>query len=101
MDGYAYVDGMMQLTAIVIKTAILKYNNLNMLMESILPCYLQEGGPIGLVRDGDIITIDAQERRIDVDVTDQEMEERRKNWSPPPYKATRGVLFKVKKNRLW
>ncbi|KAG8636852.1 dihydroxy-acid dehydratase, chloroplastic [Manihot esculenta] len=58
----------------------------------------QEGGPIGLVRDGDIITIDAQERRIDVDVTDQEMEERRKNWSPPPYKATRGVLFKYIKN---
>nr|QBI59934.1 dihydroxy-acid dehydratase [Hevea brasiliensis]QBI59935.1 dihydroxy-acid dehydratase [Hevea brasiliensis] len=58
----------------------------------------QEGGPIGLVRNGDIIRIDVRERRIDVDVTDQEMEERRKNWTPPPYKATCGVLYKYIKN---
>uniref|UniRef100_A0A2P2JPR5 dihydroxy-acid dehydratase n=1 Tax=Rhizophora mucronata TaxID=61149 RepID=A0A2P2JPR5_RHIMU len=58
----------------------------------------QEGGPIGLVRNGDIITIDAQERRIDVQITDEEMEERRKNWTRPPYKATRGVLYKYIKN---
>lgn len=58
----------------------------------------QEGGPIALVRNGDIIKIDVGERRIDVELTDEEMEERRKNWTPPPYKATRGVLYKYIKN---
>ncbi|KDP20328.1 hypothetical protein JCGZ_06414 [Jatropha curcas] len=58
----------------------------------------QEGGPIGLLRNGDTIKIDVQERRIDVELTDKEMEERRKNWSPPPYKATCGVLYKYIKN---
>ncbi|CAN0915702.1 Dihydroxy-acid dehydratase, chloroplastic [Linum grandiflorum] len=55
----------------------------------------QEGGPIGLIRNGDIITIDVRERRIDVQLTDEEMEQRRKMWTPPSYKATRGVLYKT------
>lgn len=59
-----------------------------------------EGGPIALVQNGDIITIDVQNRRIDVQVSDQEMEERRKNWTQPAYKATRGVLHKYIKNVL-
>ncbi|CAI0442424.1 unnamed protein product, partial [Linum tenue] len=58
----------------------------------------KEGGPIGLVRNGDVITIDVKERRIDVEVTDEEMELRRKTWTPPPYKATSGVLYKYIKN---
>ncbi|KAJ8763879.1 hypothetical protein K2173_003661 [Erythroxylum novogranatense] len=58
----------------------------------------QEGGPIGLVRNGDVIKIDVRERRIDVELTDAEMEERRKNWSPPPLKADRGVLYKYIKS---
>ncbi|KAL9349498.1 hypothetical protein Peur_056753 [Populus x canadensis] len=58
----------------------------------------QEGGPIGLIRNGDIINVDVRERRIDVQLTDSELEERRKNWTPPPYKATRGVLYKYIKN---
>ncbi|CAN1790066.1 Dihydroxy-acid dehydratase, chloroplastic [Linum perenne] len=58
----------------------------------------QEGGPIGLIRNGDTITIDIRERRIDVQLTDEEMEQRRKSWTPPPYKATRGVLYKYIKN---
>ncbi|CAI0410654.1 unnamed protein product [Linum tenue] len=58
----------------------------------------KEGGPIGLVRNGDVITIDVKERRIDVEVADEEMEQRRKTWSPPPYKATSGVLYKYIKN---
>ncbi|XP_027167029.1 dihydroxy-acid dehydratase, chloroplastic-like [Coffea eugenioides] len=58
----------------------------------------QEGGPIGLVENGDIITIDIQKRRMDVDLTDTELDERREKWKPPTYKADRGVLYKYIKN---
>ncbi|XP_022146997.1 dihydroxy-acid dehydratase, chloroplastic [Momordica charantia] len=58
----------------------------------------QEGGPIGLIQNGDVITVDVQNRRIDVQLSDQEMEERRNNWIPPAYKATRGILYKYIKN---
>ena len=58
----------------------------------------QEGGPIGLVRDGDIITVDAVENRLDVDISDDEMARRRSAWTMPPYKATRGTLYKYIKN---
>jgi dihydroxy-acid dehydratase len=54
----------------------------------------QEGGPIGLIRDGDRITLDADTNRIDVDVSDEEFAQRRKAWVMPPYKATRGTLHK-------
>ncbi|KAH9681050.1 Dihydroxy-acid dehydratase [Citrus sinensis] len=55
----------------------------------------QEGGPIGLIQNGDIINIDVQKRRIDVQLTDEEMEERRRKWTPPPNKVNRGVLYKT------
>ncbi|XP_009616638.4 dihydroxy-acid dehydratase, chloroplastic [Nicotiana tomentosiformis] len=58
----------------------------------------QEGGPIGLVQDGDIITIDIQKRKMDVQLSDEEFEQRRKNWTPPAYKADRGVLYKYIRN---
>jgi len=58
----------------------------------------QEGGPIGLVKNGDRITIDAERHRIDVDVSDQEMARRKAAWKPLPYKATRGTLYKYIKN---
>jgi len=58
----------------------------------------QEGGPIGLIRDGDVITIDAQTKRLDVDVSDEEFARRRAAWQMPPYKATRGTLYKYIKN---
>ncbi|GMY19632.1 dihydroxy-acid dehydratase, chloroplastic-like [Fagus crenata] len=58
----------------------------------------QEGGPIGLIENGDIINVDVQNRRIDVQITDEEMAQRRMNWVPPAYKAKRGVLFKYIKN---
>ncbi len=58
----------------------------------------QEGGPLGLIRNGDMISIDAETKRLDVDVSDREMEQRRKAWSMPPYKAKRGTLFKYIKN---
>ena len=58
----------------------------------------QDGGPVALVRDGDVITIDATTNRIDVDVDAAEMESRRAAWTAPPYKETRGTLYKYIKN---
>jgi len=54
----------------------------------------QEGGPIALIRDGDLITIDAKQNRLDVTVDEAEMAQRRAQWSMPPFKATRGTLYK-------
>ncbi|BDC50217.1 dihydroxy-acid dehydratase [Bryobacterales bacterium F-183] len=54
----------------------------------------QEGGPIALVRNGEIVTIDAEQNTITVDVSDDEMAARRAAWTMPPYKATRGTLAK-------
>jgi len=50
-----------------------------------------EGGPIALVKEGDIIEIDIPQRRIDLLVDEAEMEHRRRQWSPPERKLT-GVL---------
>lgn len=54
----------------------------------------QEGGPIALVRDGDRITIDANANTLVVDLSDSELQARRAAWQAPPYKATRGTLYK-------
>ena len=54
----------------------------------------QDGGPVALVRDGDIVTIDASTNVLDVEVPEAEMKARRAVWSMPPYKATRGTLAK-------
>lgn len=53
-----------------------------------------EGGLIGLLHDGDIITIDAVNNRLEVELSDAEIENRRKAWKKPPYKATSGILKK-------
>ncbi|KAJ3388818.1 hypothetical protein HDU84_009417 [Entophlyctis sp. JEL0112] len=58
----------------------------------------QEGGPIALLRDGDIISIDATKRVIDTNVSDAEFVERKKSWVAPPLKATKGTLAKFIKN---
>jgi dihydroxy-acid dehydratase len=58
----------------------------------------QEGGPIALVKNGDQITIDSEENSIDVHISDSEMTARRKAWQAPPYKASRGTLYKYIKN---
>ena len=58
----------------------------------------QEGGPIALVQNGDLITIDAEENRISVDLSDEELAARRAKWQAPPYKFTRGTLHKYIKN---
>jgi dihydroxy-acid dehydratase len=58
----------------------------------------QEGGPISLVRDGDQITIDASRNELSVALTSEELSSRRNAWRAPPYKATRGTLYKYIKN---
>ena len=58
----------------------------------------QEGGPIGLVRDGDMIHLDADANTIDVDLSKEELEARRDHWTMPPYKTSRGTLYKYIKN---
>ncbi len=58
----------------------------------------QEGGPIALIKDGDVITVDAKNNVISVDVSDAEMQKRRAGWKMPPYKASRGTLYKYIKN---
>src|SRR5437773_1811847 len=54
----------------------------------------QAGGPIAIVQDGDVITIDAETNRIDINVSDEEIAERLKKWKRPPMPATRGTLAK-------
>jgi dihydroxy-acid dehydratase len=54
----------------------------------------QLGGPLALLRDGDHVTIDAETNRLDVDLSEDELAQRRKAWTAPPLKATRGTLFK-------
>jgi len=54
----------------------------------------QEGGPIGLVRTGDQITIDAEKNSLEVVLSDAELADRKAQWRMPPYKATRGTLAK-------
>ena len=52
------------------------------------------GGPIAVVRDGDIVSIDEDTRRIDLDVPAAEIAARQKAWTAPSPKATAGVLAK-------
>lgn len=58
----------------------------------------QVGGAIGLVQDGDVVTIDADENILAVDVSDADLEARRQAWTAPPLKVTRGTLYKYIKN---
>ena len=52
------------------------------------------GGPIGLLKDGDMITIDANTGELSVDVSDAEMAERRQAWTPREIDYQSGVLWK-------
>jgi dihydroxy-acid dehydratase len=58
----------------------------------------QVGGPIGLIQDGDIVTLDADQNLLSMDVSDSELAKRRSVWKAPPLKATRGTLYKYIKN---
>ncbi|HMH25557.1 MAG TPA: dihydroxy-acid dehydratase, partial [Gemmatimonadaceae bacterium] len=51
-----------------------------------------EGGPIGLIRDGDVVCIDLPERKLDVELTASELQARRKEWTAPPARYPRGWL---------
>jgi dihydroxy-acid dehydratase len=52
------------------------------------------GGPIALLEEGDLITIDAERRVLEVDVCQDEMARRRGAWAPPSPRYTTGVLAK-------
>ncbi|WP_234570075.1 dihydroxy-acid dehydratase [Rhodohalobacter sp. 614A] len=57
----------------------------------------QLGGNIALLRDGDIIEIDADERTLNVKLSDEELDERRKTWTAPELKVQSGSLYKYAK----
>lgn len=57
----------------------------------------QEGGNIALVQTGDLITIDAEKNVIEVEVSSEELEERRKSWKAPDLKVKKGSLYKYAK----
>ncbi|MCR5447088.1 MAG: dihydroxy-acid dehydratase [Schwartzia sp.] len=50
------------------------------------------GGPIGLIKDGDIISIDIPNRKLELEVSDEELEKRRKEWKQPEPKIKTGYL---------
>ncbi len=52
------------------------------------------GGPIGLLKDGDIIRIDADKGTLDVKLTEEELAERRKNWKPKEHNYGSGAIWK-------
>jgi dihydroxy-acid dehydratase len=52
------------------------------------------GGPIAVVKNGDIIRIDATRRRIDIELTAKEIRQRLKKWKPPRPHYTHGALAK-------
>ena len=54
----------------------------------------QDGGPIALAENGDIVTVDAERNQISFNVSDEVIAKRRSRWTMPPYKATRGTLYK-------
>jgi len=53
-----------------------------------------EGGPIGLVKDGDRIVVDAEKRVVDLLVSEEELASRRKEWRAPEPRAKKGTLSK-------
>jgi dihydroxy-acid dehydratase len=56
-----------------------------------------DGGPIALVRDGDLIRVDVAARSLDLLVDDEELAARKQQWQPLPPRYTRGVLAKYTK----
>jgi dihydroxy-acid dehydratase len=53
-----------------------------------------DGGLIAFVTDGDVITIDVAQRKLTLNVDDEEIRNRKKNWVKPALKVTKGILFK-------
>ncbi len=57
----------------------------------------QDGGTIGLLQDGDMITIDADKNSLSVALSDEELQKRRAAWKQPPLKVKKGSLYKYAK----
>jgi dihydroxy-acid dehydratase len=55
------------------------------------------GGPIALVKNNDIITIDAVKNTINIEVSEDELQNRKKNWKQPELKIKKGILYKYAK----
>ena len=58
----------------------------------------QEGGPLALIQNGDVITLDATKKELSVALSERELAQRKGAWKMPAYKATRGTLYKYIKN---
>ncbi|WP_028309202.1 dihydroxy-acid dehydratase [Desulfitibacter alkalitolerans] len=56
-----------------------------------------EGGPIGLIEEGDIISIDIPNRKLDIMVSDEELEKRRNKWQKPEPKVKTGYLARYQR----
>ncbi len=54
----------------------------------------QDGGAIALVEDGDMISLNAETNTITLEISDEELKERKNKWVAPPLKVNRGVLYK-------
>ncbi len=54
----------------------------------------QTGGVLAILKNGDVITIDAEKNILEVDLTDAEIAGRFQGWTAPPYKITKGTLYK-------
>jgi dihydroxy-acid dehydratase len=57
-----------------------------------------DGGVIAIVENGDMITIDSENNQIFVDISDDEIKNRIKNWSKPDLKIKKGILYKYVKS---
>lgn len=57
----------------------------------------QQGGLIGLLKDGDEISINAETNRIEAHLSDEEIKKRKEAWKAPAFKVTGGVLYKYAK----
>jgi dihydroxy-acid dehydratase len=53
-----------------------------------------DGGPIALIKDGDLITIDPAKKELIVNLSDSQLAERKQSWKQPEIKYKRGVLAK-------
>jgi dihydroxy-acid dehydratase len=57
-----------------------------------------EGGPIGLLRDGDIVVVDAEAGLLDVELSTAELDKRRASWTPKPASFGSGTLWRYARN---
>jgi dihydroxy-acid dehydratase len=58
----------------------------------------QDGGPIALLQNGDMVTIDAEHNLLSVALEESELARRKAGWMRPAYKADRGTLYRYIKN---